>query len=58
MFDQLAAKVVGFQIIVRAERMHDPHLIPGAAGGDVEPLLKSSWSRSESAPRSAVSTRK
>jgi len=37
MFDQLAAKVVGFQIIVRAERMHDQSdLFSGRGGGDIE----------------------
>ena len=40
MLDQLPAKVVGLQVIVRTERMHDPHLVAGAAGGDIEALLE------------------
>src|SRR5207245_10093539 len=35
-----AAKVFGLEVVVRAERMDDPHLVTGAAGGDVETLLE------------------
>ena len=33
-------KVVGFQIVVRSERMNDPHLVTSAASGDVETLFE------------------
>ena len=38
--DEQAAKILGFQVFVRVERMNDPHLVAGAAGGDVETLLE------------------
>src|SRR5690348_4543303 len=40
MLDEKAAKVFGFQVVVRVEGMNDPHLVAGAAGGDVEALLE------------------
>jgi len=40
MLNQLAAKVVGFQVVVRTERMDNPHLVAGAAGRDIEALLE------------------
>src|SRR5882672_7226556 len=39
-FDQLAAKIVGLEIVVGIERVDNPHLVAGAAGGDVETLLE------------------
>src|SRR5713101_6486296 len=38
--DQLAAKVVRLEIVVGSKGMDNPHLIAGAAGGDVETLLE------------------
>src|SRR5260370_42216795 len=38
--DQLAAKVVGLEVVVGTEGVDDPHLVAGAAGGDVEALLE------------------
>jgi len=40
MLNQLPAKVVRFQIVVRTGRMNDPHLISGAASGDIEALFE------------------
>ena len=40
-FDQLASQVLLFEIARRIERVDDPELIAGAAGGDVEALLES-----------------
>ncbi len=40
MFDQLAAKVVGLEIVVGTEGVDNPHLVTGATGGDVEALLE------------------
>src|SRR5712664_4755336 len=39
-FDQLAAKIVGLEIVVGIKRVDNPHLVAGAAGGDVETLLE------------------
>src|SRR2546422_1013639 len=39
-FDQLAAKIVGLEVIVGIERVDNPHLVAGTAGGDVETLLE------------------
>src|SRR5579863_6194720 len=38
--NQLPAKVVRLQIVVRTERMDDPHLVSGPAGGDIEALFE------------------
>jgi len=38
--DQLTAKVVGLEVVVGTERVDNPHLVAGAAGGDVEALLE------------------
>src|SRR5207245_2027848 len=38
MLDQLAAKVVSLKVVVGAKRMNNPHLVAGAAGGNVEAL--------------------
>ena len=38
--DELAAEVVSFQVIVRAKGVDNPHLVPRAAGGNVETLLE------------------
>jgi len=40
MLDQLPAEVVRFQVVLRVERMNDPHLIAGAASRDVETLFE------------------
>ena len=40
MLDEQAAKVLGFQIFVRIQGVDDPHLVAGAASGDVEALLE------------------
>src|SRR5712692_10614769 len=40
MFDQLAAKIVGLEIVVGTEGVDNPHLVASAAGGDVEALLE------------------
>src|SRR3981189_2596290 len=40
MLDQLAAKVVGLEVVGGTERGEKPHLVAGAAGGDVEALLE------------------
>jgi hypothetical protein len=39
-FDELTAKIVGFEVVVGTQRVDNPHLIAGAAGGDVEALLE------------------
>src|SRR5260370_36160258 len=39
MLDQLTAQVVGFEVVVGTEGVDNPHLVAGAAGGDVEALL-------------------
>ena len=39
-FDQLPPQIVGLQIILRAQRMHHPHLVARAACGHVKPLLE------------------
>src|SRR5437763_965968 len=38
--DKQAAKVLSFQVVVCVERMNDPHVVAGAASGDVEALLE------------------
>src|SRR5712664_422403 len=38
--DQLATKVVGLEVVVGTEGVDNPHLVAGAAGGDVEALLE------------------
>src|SRR5882724_1780242 len=40
MLNQLPPKVVRFQVVVRTERMNDPHLVSGAASGDIEALFE------------------
>src|SRR5229473_103637 len=40
MLNQLPAKVVRFQVVVGTERMNDPHLVAGAAGGDIKTLFE------------------
>src|SRR5229473_3155725 len=40
MFDQLATKVVSLEVVVGTEGVDNPHLVAGAAGGDVEALLE------------------
>ena len=40
MLDQLTAKVVRFQIVLRTERMNNPHLVTGAAGSDIKTLFE------------------
>src|SRR5260370_24110005 len=40
MLDQLTAQVVGFEVVVGTEGVDNPHLVAGAAGGDVEALLE------------------
>ncbi len=40
MLNQLAAKVVRFQVNVRAEGVNDPHLVACAAGSDIETLFE------------------
>src|SRR4029077_15136616 len=36
----LAAKIVGLEVVVGIEGVDNPHLVAGAAGGDVEALLE------------------
>jgi len=55
--DQLAAKVVGLEVVVGTKRVDNPHLVAGAAGGHVEALLEQFLVAEESGPRCAVSTR-
>src|ERR1700682_2346603 len=38
--DELAAEIVGLEVVTGAKRMDDPHLVAGAAGGHVETLLE------------------
>ena len=40
MFDKLPAKIVRLEMVLRAKRVDDPHLVAGAAGGNVKPLLE------------------
>ena len=40
MLDELAAKIIGLEIVTGAKRMDDPHLVSGATGGNVETLLE------------------
>src|SRR5262249_39096052 len=40
MLDQLAAKVIGLEVVRGTERVDHPHLVAGAAGSDIEPLLE------------------
>src|SRR4029077_18215243 len=40
MLNQLPAQIVCFQVVVRTERMNDPHLVAGAASGNVEALFE------------------
>src|ERR1700741_1118275 len=40
MLNQLPAQIIGFQVVLRTERMDDPHLVAGATGCDVKALLE------------------
>jgi hypothetical protein len=40
MFDELPAKIVGFEVVVGPQRVDNPHLVASAAGGNVEPLFE------------------
>ena len=38
--DELAAEIVGLEVVTGAERMDDPHLVAGAACGHIETLFE------------------
>src|SRR5260370_3994181 len=58
MFDPLAGKIVGIEIVVGTEGVENPHLVAGGAGGDVEAVLEQFLiAKRERAPLSGVNQR-